>query len=58
MTPIKHILVLGTGIFTVDWADKAEFQANAESEEKAQWVGWSLAKAHGVKLIIEENPNG
>lgn len=57
MTPIKYILVSGTNILTVDLADMTELQATAMTADKAQWVGWSLAKAHAVKLILEENPN-
>lgn len=55
MTPIKHILVSGIRIFTVDWADKAEFLANAGTREKAEWIGWSLARAHSVELVMEDS---
>jgi hypothetical protein len=50
-TPIKQIATSGVQIFTVDYADIATLVACAASEEQAEWLGWSLGRAHNVEHV-------
>jgi hypothetical protein len=55
-TPISVIVVDQFSVFTEDWAGNKELQATCPSTDQAQWVGWSLARAHATSLrLIEQS---
>lgn len=51
MTPIKAIVVVGTAIYTEDWAGLRELQCVGASPEKAEWVAAGLSKYHKVDVF-------
>lgn len=55
MTPIKMIVQRGVAIHTRDFSDQEELQCLAESEQKADWLAWSLAHAHKVTYSKESD---
>ena len=48
MTPIQYIGYHKTLVFTVDWSNAVNHVAVAFSEEQAEWLAWSLGRAHNV----------
>lgn len=49
MTPIRYIGTHKTLIFAVDGAGMVNHICVAFTEEQADWLGWSLARAHDVE---------
>jgi hypothetical protein len=49
MTPIKFIGWFGTLVFAVDHSGQVNPIAAAVSVDQAEWLAWSLGRAHGVE---------
>lgn len=49
MTPIKMIGWYKTFVVAIDFAGNVQPICMTASEKQAEWVGWSLGKAHGVE---------
>lgn len=49
MTPINFIAWYKTLVYTVDFAGIVQPVAAAIHEDRAEWLAWSLACAHGVE---------
>lgn len=49
MTPIKMIVWRGVKVFSMDHADKLKLVCLAVNEEDAEWLVWSLGRAHNVE---------
>lgn len=52
MTPIHRIIVENKAVHTEDWSGDKTLQAECPTADHAQWVGWSLARAHAVELRV------
>jgi hypothetical protein len=52
MTPIHRIIVENKAVYTEDWSGDKTLQAESPTPDHAQWVGWSLARAHAVELRV------
>lgn len=51
MTPLKAIAWRGVKVYGVDQADKLELLCLATTEKKAEWIAWSLGRAHAVEHV-------
>jgi hypothetical protein len=49
MTPIKMIGWYKTFVVAIDFAGNVQPICMAASETQAEWVGWSLGRAHSVE---------
>jgi hypothetical protein len=49
MTPIKFIGWYKTFVFAVDMTGQLQPIAAAVSEDEAEWLAWSLGRAHDVE---------
>jgi hypothetical protein len=52
MTPIHQIIVEESLIFTEDTTGNKYQQGQGTSPDNAEWMGWSLARAHAVPLKV------
>lgn len=50
VTPIKAILWFGTMVYCLDHAGLYELKCVAVDEHTAQWLAWSLGRAHNVPV--------
>jgi hypothetical protein len=55
MTPIKLLLLVGTSIYTVDYAGRTSLVSVSPSTGVAQWVLNGLAEYHHVPARIHED---
>lgn len=52
MTPLRRVVVQETLIFTEDWSGDLYQQGHGTDKDNAYWMGWSIARAHGVELMV------
>lgn len=51
MTPIKDIILCGNVVATRDQANGVHIVAIAPSPKDAEWLAWSLGRAHSVEVV-------
>lgn len=53
MTPIKYLLGVGLGLFSVEHADHRHQLGSATSPQTARWILESLSMAHNVPAYLQ-----